>query len=128
MRIRAIGCAGLAAGALFAIPATGHHSHAMFDDQQTFVREGSVAEFQWTNPHSWLRVEIENESGEIVQWALELGSPANLARRGWRPRMLAPGDPVTVTFHPLKDGNPGGALLSITLPDGTQMGDDEYIN
>ena len=127
MRFRAFGCAGLA-GALFALPATGHHSHAMFDDQQTFVRKGSVAEFQWTNPHSWLQVNIENESGEMVQWALEMGSPANLARRGWRPRMLAEGDPVTVTFHPLKDGNPGGALLAATLPDGTQMGDDEYIN
>jgi len=127
MEIRAFGIAGLAA-ALFAIPATGHHSHAMFDDQQTVVREGSVAEFEWTNPHSWLQVNIANESGEMVEWSLEMGSPANLARRGWRPRMLVEGDPVTVTFHPLKDGNPGGALLAVTLPDGTQMGDDEYIN
>jgi len=100
----------------------------MFDDQQTFVMEGSVAEFEWTNPHSWLQVNIENESGEMVEWSLEMGSPANLARRGWRPRMLVEGDLVTVTIHPLKDGNPGGALLAVTFPDGSQMGDDEYIN
>ncbi len=127
MNIKAFAVTGLAAS-LFAIPVAGHHSHAMFDDQLTVVREGSVAEFEWTNPHSWLQVNIENESGEMVEWSLEMGSPANLARRGWRPRMLVEGDPVTVTFHPLKDGNPGGALLVVTLPDGTQMGDDEYIN
>ncbi len=127
MNIKAFGISSLAV-ALFAIPATGHHSHAMFDDQQTVVMEGSVAEFEWTNPHSWLQVNIENESGEMVEWSLEMGSPANLARRGWRPRMLVEGDPVTVTIHPLKDGNPGGALLAVIFPDGTQMGDDEYTN
>ena len=127
MNIKAICIAGLAA-ALFAIPATGHHSHAMFDDQQTIVMEGLVAEFEWTNPHSWLQVGVENESGEMVEWSLEMGSPAALARRGWRPRMLVEGDAVTVTINPLKDGNPGGALLLVIFPDGTQMGDDEYIN
>jgi hypothetical protein len=116
------------ATALFAVPASGHHSHAMFDDEQTVEMTGTVAEFEWTNPHSWLQVDVANEAGEMVEWSLEMGSPANLARRGWRPRMLNSGDAVTVVIHPLKDGNPGGALLSVTLPDGTVMGDDEYTN
>jgi hypothetical protein len=125
MQKKIIGFAAVAA-ALFAAPAVGHHSHAMFDDQQTVVMEGLVEAFEWTNPHSWLQVNIPNEAGEIVEWSLEMGAPANLARDGWRPRTLASGDKVTVTFHPLKDGNPGGALLAVVLPDGTVMGDDEY--
>jgi hypothetical protein len=127
MNIKGMSAAVLA-GALFAIPATGHHSHAMFDDTKVLVMEGSVAEFEWTNPHSWLQVEVANEAGEMVEWSLEMGAPAALARRGWRPRMLSPGDAVSVTIHPLKDGNPGGALLAVTFPDGTVMGDDEYVN
>ena len=91
--------------------------------------EGTVAEFEWTNPHSWLQVDIMDEStGQPVEWSLEMGAPAALARRGWRPRSLVEGDPVTVVIHPLKDGNPGGALLAVTFPDGTVMGDDEYTN
>jgi len=127
MNKKTIALAGLA-GVMLAVPAFGHHSHAMFDDQLTVTMEGMVSEFEWTNPHSWLQVNVANEAGEMVEWSLEMGSPANLARRGWRPRMLVSGDPVTVTIHPLKDGNPGGALLSVTLPDGTQIGDDEYAN
>jgi hypothetical protein len=114
--------------ALVSIPATGHHSHAMFDDQQTVIMEGTVVALEWTNPHSWLQVNVENESGEMVEWSLEMGAPTNLARNGWRPRMLVEGDPVTVTIHPLRDGNPGGELLAVIFPDGSQMGDDEYIN
>jgi hypothetical protein len=126
---RKIAVLSAVAAALIAGPALGHHSHAMFDDQQVVTMEGVVAEFEWTNPHSWLQVNVPDETtGEMVEWSLEMGSPANLSRRGWRPRMLGEGDAVTVVIHPLKDGNPGGALLSVTFPDGTVMGDDEYTN
>lgn len=128
MNTRVIGLSLLSA-AMFAVPALGHHSHAMFDDQKVMTLEGTVSEFEWTNPHSWLQVNIADEtSGELVEWSLEMGAPAALARRGWRPRTLGSGDPVTIVIHPLKDGNPGGELLAVTLPDGTVMGDEEYIN
>jgi hypothetical protein len=127
MTSKTVGFAGLGL-ALFAVPAFGHHSHAMFDDQKTMVLEGTVEEFEWTNPHSWLQVNVVNEAGETVEWSLEMGSPANLSRDGWRPRTLVSGDAVTVTIHPLKDGNPGGALVAVKLPDGSTMGDDEYTN
>ena len=122
MNIKAIGFAGLAAG-LFAVPALAHHSFAMFDAETTLVLEGTVVEFQWTNPHSWLQVEVTDDAGETVEWSLEMGSPGGLARSGWRPRTVVPGSEVTVSVHPLRDGEPGGQILTVTLPDGTVMGE-----
>jgi hypothetical protein len=115
----------LAAGAvaLFAVPALAHHSHAMFDDTQKITMEGTVKAFEWTNPHSWLQVMVTDQAGVTKEWSLEMGSPAGLSRSGWRPKTLVAGDKVTVIIHPLKDGNPGGSLLSVKLPDGKVMGD-----
>lgn len=125
MNIKAIGLAGLAglAAGLFAVPALAHHSFAMFDAETTLVLEGTVVEFQWTNPHSWLQVEVTDDVGESVEWSLEMGSPGGLARSGWRPRTVVPGSQVTVSVHPLRDGEPGGQILTVTLPDGTVMGE-----
>ena len=122
MNLKALGLAGVAAG-LFALPALAHHSFAMFDAELTMSVEGAVHEFQWTNPHSWMLIDVPNESGEMITWAFEMGGPSGLARNGWRPRTVVPGDMVSATFHPLKNGDPGGQLLSMTLPDGTVMGD-----
>ena len=114
----------VAAGAVLsvlALPAWSHHSNAMFDATKTVEMVGTVKEFQWTNPHSWLVVMVTDEQGKTTQWLLELGSPAGMARTGWRPKTLVPGDTVTVKHHPLKDGNPGGQLLTVLLPNGTTM-------
>jgi len=75
------------------------------------------------NPHSWLQVEVTDDAGETVEWSLEMGSPGGLARSGWRPRTVVPGSEVTVSVHPLRDGEPGGQILTVTLPDGTVMGE-----
>jgi hypothetical protein len=116
---------GLAIGAvaLIAVPALGHHSHAMFDDTKKVTMQGTVKAFEWTNPHSWLQVNVTDTAGVTKEWSLEMGSPAGLSRSGWRPKTLVPGDKVTVIIHPLKDGNPGGSLLQVTLPDGTVKGE-----
>ncbi len=116
----ALGCvAALALGG----PALSHHSFAMFDADKTVELEGTVKEFQWTNPHSWLQVVVVDETGREVEWSLEMGSPGSLARNGWRPRTVVPGDEIRVSMHPLKDGSSGGQLLSATLSDGTVLGE-----
>lgn len=119
---------GALAAVLISMPATGHHSHAMFDGETTLTITGTVATLDWTNPHVWLRVNTIDESGETVQWSLEMGSPANIARRGWRPRTVSPGDAVSVALHPVRNGEPIGSLLAIALPDGTHLGDAEHLN
>jgi len=120
MKLNALGFACIAAG-LYAIPAYAHHSFAMFDAEKTTTIVGTVREFQWTNPHAWIMVTVDNQ-GQAEQWAVEMNGPGGLARQGWRPKTLTPGMPVTLTIHPLRDGSNGGQFMAITLPDGTQMG------
>jgi hypothetical protein len=103
-----------------AIPARAHHSFAMFDTARQVTLQGTVQEFQWTNPHAWVILTVDKK-GRAEQWAVEMTGPNGLVRQGWRPRTLTPGMPVTLTIHPLKDGTNGGQFMDITLPDGTTM-------
>jgi hypothetical protein len=103
---------------LWAATASAHHSMAMFDRDKTIVLEGTVKEFQWTNPHSWLDVVVPDDKGGTTVWGLEMQSLNVLGHIGWKPSTLKPGDKVTVTVHPLKNGDHGGMLGDITLADG----------
>jgi hypothetical protein len=109
------------AAVLAASPALAHHSAAMFDRESEVRIMGVIKELQWTNPHAWIELEVPN-AGKTVQWSVELDSPNILARYGWTSSTLKPGDRVTITCHPLKDGRPGGSYVSIYLPDGKILG------
>jgi hypothetical protein len=115
---------GLASAALLssAAPALAHHSHAMFDFTKTLELNATVTKFEWTNPHSWLHVMAANEKGETVEYTIEMGAPAALVGRGWRPTLVVPGDKVIVNIYPTKDGSAGGTLRNIKLPDGKAFG------
>lgn len=104
-----------------AMPAGAHHSFAMFDQTRSLVLKGTVAEFQWTNPHAWLQVKVPNDKGGADEWSVELNSTSGLHRAGWKPRTLQPGDQVTVTVHPLRDGTKGASLVSIVLASGEAL-------
>ena len=121
MKFRALALAGIAA-AMFTAPAIAHHSFAMFDAEKAIKLEGTVKEFQWTNPHSWILMMVQNAQGGQDQWAIEMGAPGGLARQGWIPKTLTPGMKVSAIIHPLKDGTHGGQFMAITLPDGTLKG------
>jgi hypothetical protein len=121
MNLKVAGLACVVAAAC-AAPALAHHSFAMFDAQQTVTLEGTVKEFEWVNPHSWLRVMVKDEkSGQPVLWALELSSPSRLVTMGMRADSVKPGDTVSVTFHPMKNGSRGGQFLQAVLPDGKKV-------
>ena len=121
MKFKALGLAGVAV-AMYAIPALAHHSFAMFDAEKRMTLVGTVKEFQWTNPHSWILMNVPNAAGVEEQWAIELGAPGGLARQGWVPKTLTPGMKVQAVVHPLKDGTHGGQFMAVTLPDGSQKG------
>src|SRR3977135_180855 len=108
MKFRALGLATIAVG-IFVVPASAHHSFAMFDATKEVTMSGTVKEFEWTNPHSWLRVTVNDQkTGKPVLWALELSSPARLTTMGIHRDSVKVGDVVSVTFHPRKDGKGGG--------------------
>jgi hypothetical protein len=91
----------------------------MFDAEQTVTLQGTVKEFEWVNPHAWLRVMVNDEkTGKPALWALELSSPSRLVTMGMRADSVKPGDAVSVTFHPLRNGSRGGQFLQAVLPGG----------
>ena len=101
-------------------PVLAHHSFAMFDTRSEVTVNGTVREFQWTNPHSWLQLEVER-GGARVEYSIELGSPNTMSRKGWRRTTFKPGDKVTVTMNPMRDGSPGGALVSAVDAAGNRL-------
>jgi hypothetical protein len=107
---------------VFAGFAAAHHSGAMFDSARTQTIAGTVTEFNWVNPHSSFKVEVVGADGKAVVWAIEMNTPQNLVRDGWKRTTIKAGDKVTVVVHPLRDGKPGGSFRSITLADGKTLG------
>ena len=105
----------LALTAIGSTPASAHHSFAMFDFSKQMTIHGTVKEFQWTNPHVVLWVNVPDKPGEpAATWSLELTSPGNLTRGGWTRHAFAAGDEVIVELNPLRNGNHGGALVKAT--------------
>ena len=122
MKLKIFSLAMLTASAL-AMPALAHHSFSMFDAEKTVALNGTVKELEWTNPHSWLRVMVEDPAThQLRQWSIELASTGQQTRIGWTKESVKPGDKVALEIHPLRDGTRGGTLLLITLPDGTKLG------
>lgn len=122
MRLGFAGCLALAAlaasGVVFA-----HHSFAMFDQSRMVPLTGTVHDFQWTNPHAFIDIDVPNAAGGVDLWKVELNSPNNLERQGWHIHTMRPGDKVTVVINPLRDGAKGGLFVQVTLPNGRVLKD-----
>ena len=101
--------------------AAAHHSIAPFDMQSPKTIEGDIVEFQWTNPHTWTWINVKSPDGTVTKWGIEGMSPNFLGRRGWTKHTLSPGDHVKIVIAPLKNGEPGGTFLRVTLADGKEM-------
>jgi hypothetical protein len=102
--------------------ANAHHSFAMFDLGKDFTVEAVIKEVQFTNPHVWLQIMVTDDKGVATEWSIESGAPGMMLRNGWKPSTLKPGDKVTLTMHPLKNGSPGGSLVTVKVPDGRTLG------
>jgi hypothetical protein len=108
--------------AVAASSALAHHSFAMFDRAKQVTLAGTIKDFQYTNPHSWIYLVVMTPSGGADEWTIEALSPNVLSRAGWKKNSLAAGEKVTVLINPLRDGTHGGNLISVTLPDGVTLG------
>jgi len=102
-----------------------HHSFAMFDQTKEVTLKGTVTEFQWTNPHAFIHVQVPGADGKPEVWEIELNSPNNLKRQGWSSTSVKTGDKVTLMTNPLRDmtAHKGGLFINVKLEDGTVLGD-----
>jgi hypothetical protein len=114
------------AGALMLLvagAAAAHHSPVMFDRSKKQTLTGMVKEFAWTNPHASIQLEVTEADGKTEVWGVEMNSPNNLVKQGWRSTSIKYGDKVSIVVNPLRSGEHGGAFVSIKLPDGRVLGD-----
>ena len=113
----------LMAGLIASIqPVFAHHSGAEFDNEKTIEITGTIKEFQFKNPHTWIQVLVDNGKGQPVEWSLEWGAPNQLGRQGYRPSTFPPGAKVTMRVHPMKNGSPAGGFIAAKFEDGKTVG------
>jgi hypothetical protein len=124
MRLGSLVACALAAllAGVAAPPALAHHSFAMFDTANQVTLSGVVTDFQWTNPHAYIELDVPNGAQAVKHWTIELGSTSILMRAGWKFSSLKKGDKVVAVVAPLKNGEPGSLLSRITLSDGRVLG------
>jgi len=108
---------------LVAGSALAHHSPVQFDRTKRVTLTGTVKEFSWTNPHASIQLSVQNPKGGVETWGVEMNSPNNLVKQGWKSNIIKFGDKVSVVVNPLRTGEHGGIFVSIKLPDGRVLGD-----
>lgn len=113
----------LAAAMLAVLPASAHHSAAMFDQSALLILKGALLSFSYMNPHSWISIEGSPAgTAEASRWDVEATSPSTLASIGLTAEVLKAGDRVTVAIRPLRDGRHGGSMVFLIGPDGNSYG------
>jgi hypothetical protein len=117
-RWRVLALSFLLAGPLTAFA---HHSFAIFDHTQTYTLKGTVLSFQWTNPHGYIELDLAEGPKGLDRYTLELTSINMLRRAGWKSSDVHEGDEVTAVVAPLLNGDPGGLLLELQVPDGRKL-------
>jgi uncharacterized protein DUF6152 len=105
------------AGSAFA-----HHGfQSWFDMSRSVTVKGTVTAFDWTNPHAYIYLDVKDEKGAVVKWSAELGAVAMLSRAGWKKDTVKPGDEITMTGNPGKDGKPIMHLDKVVLANGQEL-------
>jgi hypothetical protein len=124
--IAAAGFAVMLAGA----SVSAHHAFsAEFDQNKPVSLEGTITKTEWQNPHAWIYIDVKGPDGTVVNWAIEMGPPNALLRRGWKKSSILPGAVIKVEGFAAKNGKQFANAADITLPDGTKIfaGTDEPI-
>ena len=104
------------------VPALAHHSATMFESEKTITVEGVVKQFQFTNPHSWLLVDVTDKNGKVTTWGFEAEGPSTLQRSGIRPSDFAAGTKLKITGRPMKDGSPAAVWVdAVRVSDGKRF-------
>jgi len=107
---------------LFSVPLAAHHGASAFDATKRVTMKGTVVEWFWANPHCILRFDVSNDKGDVEHWLAEGSNPADMVNGGWAKLSLKPGDQVSITLMPVKNGRPIGRIVEVVLPNGQKLG------
>ena len=105
-----------------AVPLFGHHGNSNFDIDKKLVLKATVTDWVWANPHCWLKFDAMDDRGNVVHWIAETSNPADMTNLGWSKQVFKPGDHVTVTLQPVKNGQPIGRVMQVVLANGQTLG------
>lgn len=106
---------------VISVPLPAHHGSAGYDMEKQLVMKATVADWLWANPHCFLTYDTTDDKGTVVRWTAEVSNPVDMTKRGWSRRILNPGDQVTVTVRPARNGAPVGQLMKVVLPNGQTL-------
>jgi uncharacterized protein DUF6152 len=123
MNTRLMIIVGVAVALSTGVPLRAHHSGLTLFSDTTSTLKGVVKNWVWSNPHCLLTVEVTGADGQAAQWVIELQAPNSIYPGGYRRTTFKPGDAVTLTVHPVKNGRPYGRIVSSVLADGRELGD-----
>lgn len=115
------------AGISFSLPLFAHHGNAALDMTKKVTMKAVVTDWRWQNPHSILKFDVKDDSGNVVNWSAEINNPADMVERGWTAHSIKIGDQITITVNPVKSGKPVGRIVQVVLPDGKVL-NTQYIN
>lgn len=102
-------------------PLLAHHGNSNFDTDKKLTLKAAVTEWVWANPHCWLKFDATDEKGNLVHWIAETSNPADMANLGWSRQLFKPGDHLTVTLQPVKNGAPIGRVMQVVLANGQTL-------
>lgn len=106
---------------IMAPPLSAHHGYAAYETDRKVSVKGTVTQWFWANPHCVLQFDAADDNGQVVHWGAETENPTTMTRQGWTKESFKPGDQVTVTMLPVKNGKPVGRILEITLANGQKL-------
>jgi hypothetical protein len=99
-----------------------HHGNSSFDTGEKLTLKATVTEWFWANPHCFLKFDVTDQKGNVVRWVAETSNPSDMTNLGWSRQDFKPGDRITVTLQPVKNGQPIGRVIEVVLANGRTLG------
>ena len=106
---------------IFSLPLFAHHGYAAYDTGKSIAIKGTVTQWFWANPHCVLQLDVTDDRGQVVQWSAETENPSSMIHYGWTKQSLKPGDQITVTVLPVKNGKPVGRIVEVLFSNGQRL-------